>query len=182
VPPPVADIHHPGSIRMVDMHMDLSHVVTLMRRGPGPGRPRRALDWAATGAFVIGGLLLVWSAYVHYHLWSEPNGYKLIPTIGNLFLAQWAAGFVVGVGAMVVRRLWAAVIGIGLALTTLTGFLISVVHGLFGFQDSWLAPFAKQSFWLEVAAVVVLGVAGALSLAGSASHTAAEPAPVGPAV
>ena len=43
-------------------------------------------------------------------------------------------------------------------LATLAGFLISVVHGLFGFEETWLAPFAQQAFALEVAAVVVLGV------------------------
>ena len=47
-------------------------------------------------------------------------------------------------------------------LATLGGFLISVVHGLFGFEETWLAPFAQQAFALEVAAVVVLGLAALL--------------------
>jgi hypothetical protein len=134
----------------------------------GPGRSRRALDLAATAAFAVGGLLLVCSAYIHFHLWSETNGYRSIPTIGPLFLLQSIAGLVIGVGVVAVRRLWAAVIGIGFALSTMAGFLISVAHGLFGFKDSWLAPFAKEAFTIEVVAAAVLVIAAALCLIGSA--------------
>ena len=85
----------------------------------------------------------MWSAAIHYHLWDD--GYRSIATIGPLFLLQSIAGLVIGLGLVVVRRLWAALVGIGFALATLGGFLISVVHGLFGFEETWLAPFAQQA-------------------------------------
>jgi hypothetical protein len=144
----------------------------------GPRWSRRPADLGATASFAIGGLLLVWSAYIHFHLWGETDGYRSIATIGPLFLLQSIAGLVIGLGVIAVRRLWAAVIGIGFALTTLAGFLVTVAHGLFGFKDSWLAPFAQQAFGVELAAVVVLGVAAGLCLFGSSprAHTGVTPA------
>jgi hypothetical protein len=146
----------------------------------GPDRSRRPLHVVATVAFAVGGLLLVWSAYIHFHLWNETDGYRSIPTIGPLFLLQSISGLVIGVGIVAVRRLFAALLGIGFALATLAGFLISVTHGLFGFQDSWLAPFAKQAFAIEVAAVAVLVLAAVCCLLGSRTQpgsTQADPAP-----
>jgi len=71
----------------------------------GPALSRRPVDLAATVAFALGGGMLVWSAAIHYHLWSEPDGYRSIATIGPLFLLQSIAGLVIGVGIVVVRRL-----------------------------------------------------------------------------
>ena len=130
---------------------------------------------------MVGGLLLLWSSFIHFHLWSETNGYRSIATIGPLFLLQSVSGLVVGLGVIAVRRLWAALLGLGFALVTLAGFLISVDHGLFGFKDSWLAPFAQQAFGIEVAAVVVFGVAAGLCLIGSPPRVRAGVTPAGPA-
>ena len=145
----------------------------------GPALSRRPVDLAATVAFALGGGMLVWSAAIHYHLWSEPDGYRSIATIGPLFLLQSIAGLVIGVGIVVVRRLWAALLGIGFAATTVAGFLVSVTHGLFGFQDSWLAPFAKQAFAIEVVAAALLVVAGVLCLAAPSRRTP-RPTAAGP--
>jgi hypothetical protein len=143
---------HPARLRPAAVHLQV-----LTR---GPGRSRQARDLVTDLVFALGGALLVWSAAIHYHLWDD--GYRSIATIGPLFLLQSIAGLVIGLGVVVGRRLWAALIGIGFALATLGGFLISVVHGLFGFEETWLAPFAQQAFALEVAAVVVLGLAALL--------------------
>jgi hypothetical protein len=59
--------------------------------------------------------------------------------------------------------------------------LLSVTHGLFGFQETWLAPFAQQAFGIEVAAAVVLIAAALLSLAGSSPSVRAGASPAGPA-
>jgi len=147
----------------------------------GPGRSRRPLHLAATAVFVLGGALLIWSAFIHFHLWGETDGYRAIPTIGPLFLAQSIAGLVIGIGIVAVRRLWAAVIGIGFALSTIAGFLLSVSVGLFGFQDSWLAPFAKEAFTIEGIAAAVLVIAAALCLIGSAPGVRSGSTPAGTA-
>jgi hypothetical protein len=147
----------------------------------GPGRSRRPVDLGATAAFALGGALLVWSAFIHFHLWSETDGYRTIPTIGPLFLLQSITALIIGIGVVAIRRLWAAVIGMGFALTTIAGFLLSVAVGLFGFKDSWLAPYATQAFTIEILAVVVLLAAAALCLVGSVPHARAGTTPAGTA-
>ena len=56
-----------------------------------------------------------------------------------------------------------------------------MAHGLFGFKDSWLAPFAKQAFTIELLVAVVLIVAAALSLVRSVPHARAGTTPAGTA-
>ena len=122
---------------------------------PGPAtKPKGA---TATAAFIAGGILIIWLSYIHFHLWDD--GYRHIPTIGPLFLLQSIAGLLIGVLVIAVRRVWTAVIGIGFALATMVGFLISVEHGLFGFKDSWAAPFAGLAFTVEIVTAVILVVA-----------------------
>jgi hypothetical protein len=147
----------------------------------GPGRSRRPLHLAATATFILGGALLIWSAFIHFHLWSETDGYRTIPTIGPLFLLQSIAGLLIGIGVVAIRRVWAALIGLGFVISTLAGFLLSVAVGLFGFKDSWLAPFAKEAFTVELLAVVVLIAAAALCLVGSVPRARAGTTPAGTA-
>jgi hypothetical protein len=127
----------------------------------GPGRLTKSRGSMATAAFVLAGLLVVWSAYIHFRLW-QTEGYRHIPTIGPLFIIQSIAGVVIGVLIVAVRRLWVAVVGAGFAISTMVGFVVSLEVGLFGFQDNWSAPFAQQAFFIELAATVALFVAGAL--------------------
>jgi hypothetical protein len=141
----------------------------------GPGRSTQPADLAATLAFVVGGGLIVWSGAIHLDLWN--SGYRSIATIGNLFMAQFVGGLLVGLLVIAVRRVWAAIVGLGFALSTIGGFLLSVRYGLFSFKDSWDAPFAKEAFALELSIVVVMAVAGALCLVRSAPSM--RPTPVG---
>ncbi len=148
--------------------------------GPGPvAKPAGAV---ATAAFVVGGLLVIWLSYIHFHLWQSV-GYRHIPTIGPLFLAQSIAGLVVGLAVVAIRRVWVGIVGAGFSVATMGGFLISVESGLFGFTDSWSAPFAHEAFAVEIATVVVLAIAVVACLAPSAqagrtgSTPAASPSP-----
>jgi hypothetical protein len=109
---------------------------------------------------------VIWSSYIHFHLWQE-LGYRHIPTIGPLFLAQSIAGLILGLLIIIVRRVWVAVLGAGFAASTMAGFLISEQHGLFGFKDSWSAPFAHEAFAIEIAVTGLLVIAGALCLVKS---------------
>ncbi len=150
--------------------------------GNGPGGASRGVALAATVAFVAGALLILWSAYIHFHLWNETDGYRHIATIGPLFLAQSIGGLIVAIVVAAVRRVWAAIVGIGFAVSTAAGFLLTVglSKGLFNFKESWAAPFAGLAFCVEMAAIVVLLLAGALCVLGAAPVTsAASAAPVG---
>jgi plastocyanin len=134
----------------------------------GPSSDRKAAGWGATAAFVAGGLLVIWSSYIHFHLWQS-LGYRHIATIGPLFLLQSIGGFLLGLVLIGARRVWAALLGAGFAVFTMVGFLISVERGLFGFKDTWSAPFAHEAFALEIAIIGMCLIAGALCLIGSAS-------------
>jgi hypothetical protein len=157
------------------------------RKGPlsllgyGPGGASRGVAVAATVAFVAGALLILWSTYIHFHLWNETDGYRHISIIGPLFLAQSIGGLIVAIVVVAVRRVWAAIVGIGFAGSTMVGFLLTVglSKGLFNFKESWAAPFAGLAFCVEIAAIVVLLVAGALCVLGAAPATRTAPAPVG---
>jgi hypothetical protein len=120
-------------------------------------RPQRVV---AAAGFVAGGVLIAWSSYLHFHLWT--TGYRHIPTIGPLFLLQTIAGAIVALTIIAVRRVWVAVLGVGFALSTVVGFLVSTGPGLFDFNDSWSAPFARESVVVEIAAVLVLALAATL--------------------
>jgi hypothetical protein len=135
----------------------------------GPSRTPGAIRWVATLGFVIGGLLVLWSAYIHFHLWNEPQGYRHISVIGPLFLLQSIGGLVVAIAVVAARRVWAAICGIGYAVATLVGFLLSVdlTDGLFNFRETWAAPFAHQALGVEIAIVAVLTLTAVLCIAGS---------------
>ena len=141
----------------------------------GPGHTSKSTAVVATLAFVVGGLLIVWSSYIHFHLWQKV-GYRHIPTIGPLFLVQSIAGLVVGLAVIAARRVWVAILGAGFAASTMVGFLITVEHGLFGFRDGWSAPFALQAFAIEIGTVVVLAIAGSLCLVQPTPHSETGPA------
>ena len=149
--------------------------------GYGPGRASTSVAVASTVAFVVGALLILWSAFIHFHLWDETDGYRTIPTIGPLFLAQSMGGLVVAVVVVAARRVWAAIIGIGFAASTMVGFLLTVglPKGLFNFKESWAAPFAGLAFSVEIAAIAVLLLAAALCVLGAAPATRTASAPVG---
>jgi hypothetical protein len=147
-----------------------------MNLGPLLLGPRRLTDssrLAATVSFVAGGFMLACSAYIHVRLWKS-EGYRHIPTIGPLFLLQSIGGMVIGVAVVAVRRVWVAALGAGFAISTMAGFLLSVEFGLFGFQDTWSAPYASAAFSIEVVSVVALIVAGALCLLGPARTDPSE--------
>jgi hypothetical protein len=141
----------------------------------GPDRTPSAVRPVATVGFVVGGLLVLWSAYIHFHLWNEPQGYRHISVIGPLFLLQSIGGHGVGVAIVTGRRVWVAICGIGYALTTLVGFLLSVglTDGLFNFKETWVAPFADQALAIEIAVVVVLALTATLCVAWAGRGTMA---------
>jgi hypothetical protein len=158
---------------------DRATPLTLLGKGPGP--VSTPLGFTATLAYVAGALLVLWSAYIHFHLWEEADGYRRIATIGPLFLAQAIGGLIIGILLAAFRRVWTAILGIGFAGSTVVGFLLTVglTKGLFNFKETWAAPFAGLAFAVEVAAAAVLLVAAALSFLRSASTTRSGSAPIG---
>jgi len=80
---------------------------------------------AAAGVFL--------AAVVHLDLWTE--GFRSISTIGPLFMLDFVAGMVIGVGVLVWRHWLPALLAAGFGAATVVAFWISVVHGLFGVKE-----------------------------------------------
>ena len=103
---------------------------------------------------LVGGGLVAWSAAIHLDLWH--TGYRNIPTIGPLFLLQWISGFLLATTIVVSRRVVPALAGAGFMLATLGGLIWSAELGLFGFQESFSAPYAGLSTAVEIIGTAVL--------------------------
>lgn len=117
--------------------------------------------WIAAPDIVVGRLagagLVAWMAWIHLQRWSD--GYKHLPTIGNLFLLNFIAGVLLAVALIAVpARLLplASAAGALMSAGTLAALAISINIGLFGFKDFSGAPFVHLSIWVEGAALVVL--------------------------
>ncbi|MGH8987258.1 MAG: hypothetical protein ACRDXC_01495 [Acidimicrobiales bacterium] len=107
-----------------------------------------------------GTAMLVWSGAIHLQLWTD--GYRSVPTIGWLFLFQAVTAFVLGAAVVVTRHPLAAAIGALFLVSTAIGLVWSAEWGLFGFQDSFGAPFAAESLGVEWGGAVALILAGYL--------------------
>jgi predicted lipoprotein with Yx(FWY)xxD motif len=136
------------------------------RQGEAQGHPlTRRRAWAVP---TLGGAaLLIASGAVHLYLYF--NGYGPVPTIGDLFLLQFAACTVVGAAIVATSGFVAPAAGALLAMATLGGYLLSLTVRLFGFREVPTA-YGAAAGGLELAAFAVLA---AVSLARLLAGTAA---------
>ncbi len=115
---------------------------------------------ALTGAAVL------LSGVVHLDVWAA--GARDVPTLGTLFLLNFAGGLVLGVAVLVWRHWLPTLSAAGYGAVTLVFFYISVVHGLFGVHESiggWSEVLAQAA---EYAAIVCgLGAAATAAMARS---------------
>ncbi len=125
-----------------------------------PAPRRLPVRWILDATVAPGAATLVWSGVIHLRLWTD--GYSTIPTIGWMFMVQAITAFVLGAIVVVTRHPVAAAAGALFLAATAMGLVWSVEWGLFGFQDSFSAPFAAESLGVESAGAVVLLLAGAV--------------------
>jgi hypothetical protein len=101
------------------------------------------------------------------HIVQYSNGYSTVPTIGTLFLLNFIAAIVIGVGLIVplgrVAGRYAdavhavfAVGGIGLGVLSLAALFISESSGLFGFVEHGYRMAIVVAIVVEAAATVFL--------------------------
>jgi hypothetical protein len=138
----------------------------LLLRGPGD-LASLAARLAVTLIIVAGAVCLAGSGVIHLYLWGKQYGYKDVPTIGPLFIIQGIASILVAVLIVVTRRVGALLVGAGMLFASVVALVLAVYVGLFGFKDSWLAPYAWTSFYEELVGGVLL-LAAAVVLAWSA--------------
>lgn len=118
-----------------------------------------ALRATITALILAGAVLTVISGVLHLYLWGETNGYREIATIGPLFLVQGISAVLIGLATAALRWLALVLAAAGLLAGTAAGLLITIGAGLFGFQESWGAPYARTSFYEEIAGAVLLLIA-----------------------
>lgn len=103
-----------------------AHTSTRDVRSTGAGQ-----QWLAVR--VIGAGLLIATGAIHLDLYL--TGYRSIPAIGWLFLAQVVTAFLLGVFVLVSGSRLMSAAGAGFAIATLGGYLLSLRVGLFGFRE-----------------------------------------------
>jgi hypothetical protein len=114
---------------------------------------------AVTAVILAGAVCTVGSGVIHLYLWGEANGYRSIPSIGPLFLAQGISAIVIGVLTAAARRPAVVLAAAGLLAATAVGLVITVEAGLLGFRETWSAPYAQTSLYEEIAGAVLLLIA-----------------------
>jgi hypothetical protein len=124
----------------------------------------------ATTAIVAGAGLVVATAVIHLHLWL--TGYRHVPRLGPLFLAQAVAGLVLAPILAVGRQL-GLVIGAAIYMAaSALGLILSATVGFLGIHDGLGAPWATPALAVELAGFVLLGTVGALRLLQAIKHSA----------
>lgn len=134
-------------------HRSPGNPLGLLARSPRP-IPSSRQRAAVSALILLGAAGTVVSGAIHLYLWHL--GYSVIAVIGPLFLFQAVLAAVTGVVTAVTRRLAAVLIAAGVLAGTAIALVISVEAGIFGFRDSWSAPYAITSLWEEIAGAIVL--------------------------
>jgi hypothetical protein len=119
-----------------------------------------------------GAVCAVGSGVLHLYLWGKQYGYRDIPTIGPLFLLQGIVAILLGLLAVVSRRVLVLVLAGGMLVVSVVALVLAIEVGLFGFKDSWFAPYAWATFYEEiVGAVLLLVAAGVLAWSGASGRS-----------
>lgn len=132
-------------------------VRALLARRMSPDLPAsvRYLDLLAV---LAGAALIVTTASIHLHLWLA--GYRHVPTLGALFLAQCITGFLAGPIIALARRAFAVLGGAVYMASSAVGLILSATVGFVGIHDGLNVPWATPSLAVEIAGFVLLAGAG----------------------
>jgi hypothetical protein len=102
------------------------------------------------------------SGAIHVHLWDI--AYRNVATLGPLFLVQAIAAFVIAVAVLATRHILAVAAGLALVAGTIVGFIMARTLGIFGFKLGFSSGLANTVLIIEIVAVIMLAVTGALLL------------------
>jgi hypothetical protein len=113
-------------------------------------------------AIVAGAALMITTAAIHLHLWL--SGYRHVPRLGPLFLAQAVTGFVAAPFVVWGRQALLVLGAAGYMAASAVGLLLSATVGFVGIHDGLGVPWATTSLVVELIGFVVLAGAGVLQL------------------
>lgn len=126
--------------------------------------------WTPALVRVLAALLVTLGGIVHLELWR--GGYRGIPSIGPLFLANVIASAVVAARLLLGGGRPTAIAGILIAVGSLTSLALSLTVGVFGFMESGWTPSAARAVGAELGAVVSLALVLAIGSRAAASRAA----------
>jgi hypothetical protein len=92
------------------------------------------------------------SAAIHLRLWHE--GFRYLPTIGNLFLLNVVAGVLFSVLLVVWRHWLPAVLAMCFGAATLAAFTLATTVGLFGDHEVWAGRDVFGAAGVELLAIM----------------------------
>lgn len=119
----------------------------------------RLVGMSVLGLFVIGAAMVAASAIIHLYLWGKEDGYRNVPTIGPMFLAQGIVGCLLAVAAIIKRRLIVALAGAVYMAGSIAALYKSIHGGLFDFEETSDAPYVQMSFAVEFIGLAAFAIA-----------------------
>jgi hypothetical protein len=137
-------------------------VEVLLRRGFDETTPRWAAGIAIAAA-LAGAALIVTTAAIHLHLWL--SGYRHVPRLGPLFLAQAITGLLLGPIVALSRQALLLLSGAGFMAASAVGLILSATVGFVGIHDGLDVPWATPALAVEIAGFLVLSASSAIALA-----------------
>jgi hypothetical protein len=111
---------------------------------------------------LLAAVFLLIGGIIHYTLWT--SGYRFIPKIGPLFMANFLASIVLAAAVMMSRRATVGFAGIAFAAGSLAAVLLSRSVGVFGFTEPIWTSQAITTVISEIGAIATLAVAVAIRL------------------
>ena len=119
-----------------------------------PESPSASFRILVNLAMVLGAATIGASAAIHLHLWL--GGYRNVPRLGPLFLAQAVSGFTLALVIVVFRRMFAVLAGAIFQAASAIGLTLSATVGFVGIHDGFGVPWATTSITVELVGFVVL--------------------------
>ncbi len=102
-------------------------------------------------------LLVAATGAIHLYLWFDY--FHRVDVVGDLFLANAAAGLVLAVALLASRSMLVLIAGGAFALTTYGAFAVSTHYGLFGYHERFWGTWQESAGGVELAAALVLAYA-----------------------
>lgn len=139
------------------------------RAAPSERRGRAGANVVAARA--VAAVLVIATGAIHLYLYRD--GFSAVPTIGRLFLANFAVGVVLGLAILLRGRPIFGLLGAGYCLGTLCAFLVSVHWGLFGYQETLSGAWQERAAVVEVAGAIACLVVAVWALRARPDRSAA---------
>ncbi len=150
--PASAPPRHPNDSR-------LKAALRLLRLRNYPAGSSPTISRIATAATLAGAALVGSTAVIHLHLWLA--GYREVPRLGPLFLAQAIAGLALAPTLAVGRQLGLVIGGAIYMAASALGLILSATAGFLGIHDGLGVPWATPALVVELVGLVLLGATGA---------------------